>query len=209
MNHLETNYLKTGSLISIVAGILLITISLVIGKVPVFLFFNLNLGGFADVFFEYITYLGDGLIWIPIALFFIWKQRQYLVLLISTISISTLLAQGIKNYVFTAEPRPTTLITDRSLIHTVSGVELHGFYSFPSGHTTTATCLFLLACLFIPKKWILPIGFIYALVVGYSRVYLAQHFPLDVGGGFIIGTISLWLSVYLQNSYNQGLKQLD
>ncbi|HQR93213.1 MAG: hypothetical protein B7Y15_07875 [Bacteroidetes bacterium 24-39-8] len=209
MKHLATKYLKTGSLISIMAGILLITLSLVIGKVPVFLFFNLDLGGFADVFFEYSTYLGDGLIWIPITLFFIWKQRQYLVLLISTISTSTLLAQGIKNYVFTAEPRPTTLIADRSLIHTVPGVELHGFYSFPSGHTTTATCIFLLACLLVPKKWITPIGFTYALLVGYSRVYLAQHFPLDVGGGLLVGSISVWLSVYLQRIYNQSLKQLD
>jgi membrane-associated phospholipid phosphatase len=209
MKHLDNNYLKTGSLISIVAGILLITLSLVIGKVPVFLFFNLDLGGFADVFFEYLTYLGDGLIWIPIALFFIWKQRQHLVLLLSTISISTLLAQGIKNYVFTAEPRPTTLITDRSIIHTVPGVELHGFYSFPSGHTTTATCIFLLACLLVPKKWIIPIGFTYVLLVGYSRVYLAQHFPLDVGGGLLVGSISVWLSVYLQRIYNQSLKQLD
>jgi membrane-associated phospholipid phosphatase len=209
MKQLDTNYLKTGSLISIAAGILLITLSLVIGKVPVFLFFNLDLGGFADVFFEYLTYLGDGLIWIPIALFFIWKKRQHLVLLLSSISLSTLLAQGIKNYVFTAEPRPTTLITNRSLIHTVPGVELHGFYSFPSGHTTTATCLFLLACLFIPKKWILPIGFIYVLLVGYSRVYLAQHFPLDVGGGLLVGTVSVWISVYLQSIYDQSLKQLD
>jgi membrane-associated phospholipid phosphatase len=209
MKQLETTNLKTGSLISLMAGILLIAVSLVIGKIPVFLFFNLDLGGFADLFFEYLTYLGDGLIWIPIALLFIWKQKQHLVLLISTISVSTILAQGIKNYVFTAEPRPTTLITDRLLIHTVSGVELHGFYSFPSGHTTTATCIFLLACLLIPKKWIILVGFIYALLVGYSRVYLAQHFPLDVGGGFLVGSLSVWLSVYLQNSYDQSIKQLD
>jgi len=209
MKHLETNYLKTGSLISLVAGILLIAVSLTIGKIPVFLFFNLDLGGFADVFFEYLTYLGDGFIWIPIALFFIWKKRQHLVLLMGTISISTILAQGIKNYVFTAEPRPTTLITNRSLIHTVPGVDLHGFYSFPSGHTTTATCIFLLACLLVHKRWIIPVGFIYAILVGYSRVYLAQHFPLDVGGGFLVGLLSVWLSVYLQNNYDQRLKELD
>ena len=209
MKNLPTNYLKTGTLVSLVVGILLIAASLIIGKIPVFLFFNTDLGFVADIFFEYFTYLGDGLIWIPIAVYFIWKKRQYLLLLTSTISLSTLLAQGIKNYVFIAEPRPTTLISNSALLHTVTGVELHGFYSFPSGHTTTACCIFLLACLLIPKKWIVPIGAIFALLVGYSRVYLAQHFPLDVGGGFLVGTISVWLSVYLQNSYNQRLKQLD
>ncbi|OYU55893.1 MAG: hypothetical protein CFE25_01175 [Chitinophagaceae bacterium BSSC1] len=209
MKNLSTNYLKKGTLVSVVAGILLVTSSLLLGKISVFLFFNTDLGKIADTFFEYFTYLGDGFIWIPIVLFFIWKQRQHLVLLLSTISLSTILAQGIKNFVFTAEPRPTTLITDRSLIHTVEGVELHGFYSFPSGHTTTACCIFLLACLLIPKKWIVPLGFTYALLVGYSRVYLAQHFPLDVGGGLLIGSLSVWLSVFLQNLYNQSLKQLD
>lgn len=209
MNNLSTNYLKTGTLASIIVGILLIASSIFLGKIPVFLFLNNDLGKFADSFFEYFTYLGDGLIWIPIAILFIWKKRQQFLLLISTISISTLLAQGIKNYVFTAEPRPTSLITDRSLIHTVEGVELHGFYSFPSGHTTTACCIFLLACLLVPKKWIVPIGLFYALLVGYSRVYLAQHFPLDVGGGLLVGSVSVWLSVFLQNLYNQSLKQLD
>lgn len=209
MKNLSTNYLKTGTMVSILVGILLVASSLLLGKIPVFLFFNLDLGKFTDAFFEYYTYLGDGLIWIPITLFFIWKKRQQLVLLLSTISISTLLAQGIKNFVFTAEPRPTTLITDRSLIHTVEGVDLHGFYSFPSGHTTTACCIFLLACLLVPKKWVIPIGLTYALLVGYSRVYLAQHFPLDVGGGFLVGSLSIWLSVYLQTLYNQSLKELN
>lgn len=209
MKNLSTNNLKTGTQAAILVGILLVTTSLFIGKIPVFLFFNADLGQFADLFFEYFTYLGDGLIWIPITLFFIWKKRQHLVLLLSTISISTLIAQGIKNFVFTAEPRPTTLITDRSLIHTVTGVELHGFYSFPSGHTTTACCIFLLASLFFPKNWIVPIGLLYAILVGYSRVYLAQHFPLDVGGGFLVGSLSVWLSVYMQKLYEQSLKQLD
>lgn len=209
MKNLSINYLKTGTLAAIIVGVLLVASSLIFGKVPVFFFFNHDFGKLADSFFEYFTYLGDGFIWIPIALFFIWKKRQQLVLLISTISLSTLLAQGIKNFVFTAEPRPTTLITDKSLIHTVEGVELHGFYSFPSGHTTTACCVFLLACLFFPKKWTVSIGLTYALLVGYSRVYLAQHFPLDVGGGFLVGALSIWLSVFLQKLYDQSLKQLD
>jgi membrane-associated phospholipid phosphatase len=36
-----------------------------------------------------------------------------------------------------------------------------------------------------------------AALVGYSRIYLAQHFLLDVFIGAIIGTVSGILSVYL------------
>jgi membrane-associated phospholipid phosphatase len=138
----------------------------------------------------------------------IWMRRKYLILVLSTISISTLLAQMIKNYLFPAEPRPTNLIENQSIIHTVPGVELHTIYSFPSGHTTTAFSIFLLAALFIPKRWIIPLGLLYGLIVGYSRIYLAQHFPLDVGAGMILGTISVWLSMQLQKLYEKSLKEI-
>jgi membrane-associated phospholipid phosphatase len=208
MNELSISQFKLSAIISIIAGAAIIALSLIIGKSELFLFLNADLGRTADWSFEYATYLGDGAIWVPIVLLILWKRRKYLVLILSSICISTLLAQLIKNYVFPAEPRPTNLIEDNSLIHTVSGVELHTIYSFPSGHTTTAFSIFLLAALFIPKPWIIPIGFMYGLVVGYSRVYLAQHFPLDVGAGMIVGTISVWLSMQLQTTYEKSLKEI-
>ena len=55
----------------------------------------------------------------------------------------------------------------------------------------------------IREKWILPVGLLYALLVGYSRIYLAEHFPLDVGGGMITAVISVWLSVYIQQIWEK------
>ncbi len=208
MNELTSKQFKLGAYISLILGTVLIALSLLLGKSTLFLFFNGDMGSIGDFFFEYVTYLGDGAIWVPIVLFTIWKNRKYLVLIFSTICISTLFTQFIKNYVFPAEPRPTFLIDDTSLIHTVPGVELHTIYSFPSGHTTTAFSVFLLAALLIPKPWIIPIGFAYGLIVGYSRIYLAQHFPLDVGAGMIFGTISVWLSIQVQRIYFKSLKEI-
>jgi membrane-associated phospholipid phosphatase len=208
MKELSNQQFKQASIISVVTGTLLILLSLLVGKAELFLFFNTDLGNFGDGFFKYLTYLGDGAIWVPIVLFIIWKQRNQLVLVLSTISASTLFAQMIKNYVFPAEPRPTNLIDNKSLIHTVTGVELHTIYSFPSGHTTTAFSIFILAALLIPRRWIIPIGFIYGLLVGYSRIYLAQHFPLDVGAGMILGTISVWISVQVQKTYQKSLQEI-
>jgi membrane-associated phospholipid phosphatase len=39
------------------------------------------------------------------------------------------------------------------------------------------------------------LAFVVALLVGYSRIYLAQHFPLDVGGGIIVAICSVIVSV--------------
>jgi len=90
------------------------------------------------------------------------------------------------------EARPTKAITDSHLIHVVKGVELHSIGSFPSGHTTTAFCFYLLACLFFNKRWVVFGGFLLALLVGYSRIYLAQHFPRDVAGGMAAACLTMF-----------------
>ena len=197
MQDLSTKNFTIGAILAAISGIVLISLSLLIGKIDLFLFLNADLGSIADKLFEYITYLGDGSIWIPVAIFVLLFRKKYTILLLGSIVYSTLFSQLTKTFLFPFEPRPTKLIKDFSLIHTVSGVELHSVYSFPSGHTTTACSIFLLGCLLIPKKWIIPVGFIYALLVGYSRIYLAQHFLGDVLVGAFIGTVSGILAVFL------------
>lgn len=170
------------------------------GKEDLFLLLNYDAGIVADNFFAVFTYAGDGLMWIPalIITVFVLKRRDAFVLLISSFALSTIFIQGIKNFIFPDAPRPTKAITATDIIHTVKGVDVHTIGSFPSGHTATAFTIYLLFCLLLPKKWWVIFGFVYAVLVGYSRVYLAQHFPLDVAGGVIIAIISTWLSVLLQ-----------
>ena len=64
-------------------------------------------------------------------------------------------------------------------------------FSFPSGHTATAFTIFLVSVYLFPKKEVLFLGAIYAIACGYSRVYLAQHFPLDVAGGIMVAILTV------------------
>lgn len=67
-------------------------------------------------------------------------------------------------------------------------------YSFPSGHTTTATPLYggIAVSYGKKKKWIALICILLILVTGFSRNYLGVHTPQDVGVGLLIGSASLY-----------------
>jgi membrane-associated phospholipid phosphatase len=200
MAGLNRKYFKMAVTVSLVIALTLFLISFIIGKAQFFLLLNANGGRIADYFFMIFTYGGDGILWIPSLLvtFFILKRKNVLPLLISDFALSTILTQVVKNIIMPGAARPAKVITDSLLIHMVKGVEVYKSSSFPSGHTATAFCFYLLFCLLINKRWWFFAGLIYALLVGYSRIYLAQHFPLDVAAGIIVAIISTLVALRIQ-----------
>lgn len=158
-----------------------------------------------DYFFQYVTYLGDGLIYIPIVVYCLFWNQKYLVPVIAGIIICTILTHFLKRVVFPDELRPISLEVEKVIIHKVEGVPVHRQHSFPSGHTSTAfTVALLLVSIMKRKIWayILPM---IAFLVGYSRVYLAQHFVTDVTVGMLIGIISGYLALLIYDRYERRL----
>ncbi len=69
--------------------------------------------------------------------------------------------------------------------------------SFPSGHTTTAFSTAASLTL-VTKKWYVAVpAFAWATSVGYSRMYLGEHYPSDVLMGAAIGTASAFASQWI------------
>jgi membrane-associated phospholipid phosphatase len=163
------------------------------GKNDSFLIINHYNHPAADTFFRSWTYLGDGLIWIPLLVYVLRYKRDFLWAVILAFLISTLLTQFSKWVIFPDALRPYGILKEQ--VHLVQGVEPHLTSSFPSGHTTSAfTYALLLAFLLRRLYW----TFLFPLVaffVGYSRVYLAQHFITDVTAGIIVGMASVLLSL--------------
>jgi membrane-associated phospholipid phosphatase len=112
--------------------------------------------------------------------------------------------QIFKKVIYSGRPRPYKYFGDLDIvIPSVPGIEMHSYNSFPSGHTATAFALFFSLIFIIQNKFLVFIFFILAIGVAYSRIYLAQHFPVDVLGGSIIGVItafSIYPLIYNRNN---------
>lgn len=81
-------------------------------------------------------------------------------------------------------------------------IEISG-YSFPSGHTTSATTMYLTLAIVVlsimnklNKYFIFSIAVIGIVIIGSSRIYLGVHYPTDVMAGICLG-ISIVSTVYV------------
>ena len=196
------NY-KIAQLLSLSLALSLFTMSMVWGKNEAFLYLNANLGLLADKIFEYSSYLAEGWIWIPYFIVLVGFYKKDTAFILMNFLVSTLLTQFTKNFIFGTAMRPMASGLDATQIHTVPGVEIHTFNSFPSGHTATAFTLFILTTYLFPNKYALSIGIVYALVCGYSRIYLAQHFPLDLAGGILVALLTIPISIFIREKLNK------
>ena len=200
MSQFANKPLKIAMGISLALALCLMALSFFYTRETVFLWLNLDLGKVADHVFSFFTLMAEGWMWIPyLLLMFGWFKKDALFILINFV-LSTILTQVPKMLIWDNITRPMASGMDVNKIHHVDGIEMHLWNSFPSGHTATAfTLYFVTVCLF-PKKWIVAIGFIYALACAYSRVYLGQHFPLDLGGGILVALMSVLLSIYIRKN---------
>ncbi|MEG1899781.1 MAG: phosphatase PAP2 family protein [Bacteroidales bacterium] len=64
-----------------------------------------------------------------------------------------------------------------------------GHYGFVSSHAANLFGLAAISSAFFKKRWFTILVFVWAILVGYSRVYVGKHFPLDVICGAIFGLL--------------------
>ena len=108
--------------------------------------------------------------------------KQKAVYTAATILLNTATTTLLKNVV--KRERPYNVYTG------IFPDKLESDYSFPSGHTSsafaTATSLAITT-----KKWYVALpAYAWSAGVGYSRIYLGQHYPSDVLMGALVGTSS-------------------
>lgn len=161
---------------------------------------------FWNGFFQIVSYFGESIVVIGIiVIIYFMYDKQFGKKLIFTLFSSLLINNVIKGIV--KYPRP--FVYDPSLDplskNTATG------YSFPSGHTQTASTLYfgIAKGSKIERKinidkfivWVIAIALI--ISVGLSRIILAVHYPKDVIVGLILGIASVYIFFAIYDKFSR------
>ena len=151
-------------------------------------------------FLQFVTNLGDLYGYIVITIicsllfYFKFKNWRYVVQLVFVIIVSGLSNLALKEVINRARPTAQHLVSVETL-------------SYPSGHAMSATAFYgflIYLCYFLKiNNWLkVSLIFLFSLLIvgiGISRIYLGVHFPSDIAGGIIAGTIWLMFCVLIFN----------
>lgn len=160
---------------------------------------------FLDTFFAYLTHLGDGLVFIPVFLLLLWRNYILSAFFAAFIGLEAVIVQLVlKKGIFAHLTRPPSYIENFDQLYQIPGVELHHLHTFPSGHTQSAfLTAFFLILLFQNYRYIQIIIPGIAVLVGLSRVYLLQHFFIDIWFGALIGFILPYFTLFFLQKTNR------
>ena len=162
----------------------------------------LVINGFNSPFWDNIMWAWSGkLIWVPLYLaivgYLAWKYKKKFWIIALFLGLSVALADQISVQVFKnlfCRLRPCHEPLLEGLVHIVNG-KCGGQYGFVSSHAANAFNVATISILFIRKRWYSISIVIWALIIGYSRIYLGVHYPGDVICGSALG-ILVGFSVY-------------
>ena len=189
-------------------GIVLLFCIIILCCVPkndIHLAINSLHGPFWDQFFKWTTEMGSFSVIGPCLLLMCFcSWRMAIVGALST-GLSALGTQIGKHIIWPVSPRPKVVFSEiLQDLHLVEGVRLHSSHSFPSGHTTGAFALFCVFILFAKKPFWKCVFMMLAIIVAYSRMYLSQHFLIDVTVGSFIGSIAAVLAFWWISHYRKA-----
>lgn len=160
--------------------------------------------------------------WTPLYLliiYMVWRRYSWRGLLAFVVAIGVAIGmadivsgifkhQGILADVWASFPaRLRPMHTPEGLEFFTNGYHTGNLYGTVSGHSATIWAIALLSAMIIKRRWFTLLMVVVALLVCYSRIYLACHFPQDILLGVMVGLLSglcgVWLFYLLQRSFEK------
>ncbi len=148
----------------------------------ILLFLSSIQNSFFDASFQAITMIGESTFVVCVICFIFWNINKKKGMTICMCMLTNVQAMGLIKAIVRF-PRPWTMIEG---LNTVRQSTATG-YSFPSGHTTNASSSLTAIAIAFKKRWLSITCAILIVLVGFSRLYLCVHWPMDVACGLILG----------------------
>lgn len=126
-----------------------------------------------------------------------WKGRLLVVMALLLLVVSNAVSEQLKQLF--QRPRPCLALETVRLLVGCSKTN----FSFPSSHASNITAQALLFAFFY-RPIAVPL-FLVAAAVGYSRVYVGVHYPLDVVGGILVGLACGAVFIFLTREVERRL----
>jgi len=145
---------------------------------------------FTDAFFKYVTELGNGWFFALVIVVCVFIKFRYALLTAISFVASGLLTQLFKHVLFPHEPRPVAFFNSQYALHLVQGININYQNSFVSGHSASVFACFCMIALMSRNKHQGPLLCFIAVTTAFSRVYLLQHFFIDIYMGSLVGVLT-------------------
>ena len=174
-------------------------------KSEIHLFINQFHNNFCNYFFYYVTFLGDGVAVVAIIFLLCFFCYRFALPVAAGNIFSSLIVQILRHTVYADVVRPKNFFEGTHNLNFVPMVENYSDNSFPSGHTTVAFVTFFCLSMILKNNFLKFLMFVIAITIGFSRVYLSQHFLSDIYAGSIIG-VTVALPVYYYFFLSEKMK---
>lgn len=122
--------------------------------------------------------VGIGALIVALIILVVWRRRFDALRIVGMAGVAWVAAYAIKHLLDRARPPQDLWV-----------ISPDPTGSLPSGHTTTATVILVIAYVLFRHtragRPVLALGVLYALAVGVSRLYLGDHYPADVLASYL------------------------
>lgn len=150
----------------------------------------------------FVSTISHGSFLAVVALLLAFYKFRWSILTLANLAWAAILTNLFKKVFFQLSSRPLHYFYYDDFPRFLYEAPLAYYYSFPSGHTMAVFAFCTVMTLLINRKFAGLILFMVPFLGGLSRIYLLQHFFVDIWVGALLGVLVTFITLWLDKKYD-------